>query len=218
MRIERGPEPGPFRDSARYKSHLRPLFRCRCAYCLMPDDRLGGEESMTVDHFKPERWYPRLRVSWSNLYYACSVCNSHYKKDHPTPDEEAEGKRFVDPCLEDPDDHFRLVRDPVTGDLCRVVSVSSAPAEYAIFRLKLNRRKFLRDFWRSLHHRELNLLKKQDEIRQRLEDCTQLIQLHGLNDELRRLRTDYQTRLKAAFAELDSVWFLRPFPAGEHQA
>ena len=108
MRIERGPSPGPLPDHTAYKPHLRPLFRFRWRYCLTPDDRLGGEEGMTVDHFKPQRRYPELRLSWSNLYYACSICNSHYKKDYPTLGEEAEGKRFVDPCEEDPDEHFRL--------------------------------------------------------------------------------------------------------------
>ncbi len=217
MRIERGPEPGPFSDPARYKAHLRPLFRCRCAYCLVPDDRLGGEEGMTVDHFKPERWYPKLRLSWSNLYYACSVCNSHYKKDYPKPNEEAEGKRFVDPCIEDPDSHFRLVPDLATGDLCRVHPLSPA-AEYSVFRLKLNRRKFLRDFWRCLQHEELRLLTRAKDLRERLEDCAQQIQRDGPSDQLRRLQTDFETQLKTASTELDAVRLLRPFPVGDDHA
>lgn len=211
MRIERGPDPGPFSDPAAYKPHLRPLFRSRCAYCLVPDDRLGGEGGMTVDHFKPQRRYPALRLSWPNLYYACSICNSHYKKDYPTPEEEAEGKRFVDPCEEDPDEHFRLVRDRVTGDRCRVHPLSPA-AEYAVFRLKLNGRKSLRDFWRCLHHEELRLLGKQNEIRQRLEDCSQLTRRHGPSEELRSLRSDYEWQLSASLEELDIVRLLRPFP------
>ena len=75
---------------------------------------------MTVNHFKPECRFPELRFSWPNLYYACLVCNSHYKKDYPTAEEEAEGKRFIDPSEEDPDDHFRLVRDPNGGEPRRV--------------------------------------------------------------------------------------------------
>jgi uncharacterized protein (TIGR02646 family) len=211
MRIVRGPEPGPFSDHRAYKPHLRPLFRSRCAYCLTPDDRLGGEEGMTVDHFKPQRRYPELRLSWSNLYYACSICNSHYKKNYPTPEEEATGKRFVDPCEEDPDEHFRLVRDRETGDRCRVHALSPA-AEYVIFRLKLNRRKSLRDFWRLLQHKELCLLERQNEIRRRLEDCSQLLRRQGPSEALQRLRTDYESRLTASQKELDTVRLLRPFP------
>jgi len=211
MRIKRGPDPGPFSDSSRYRAHLRPLFRCRCAYCLMPDERLGGEEGMTVDHFKPQRRYPALRMSWSNLYYACPVCNSHYKKDYPTPEEEAEGKRFVDPCEEDPDEHFRLVRERGTGDRWQVHPLSPA-AGYVVFRLKLNHRKTLRDFWRFLHHEETQLLRRQDEIRQRLGDCSQLIRHSGPSLELQRLQTDYESQLTASARELDTVRLLRPFP------
>ena len=120
MRIKRGQDPGPYSDHRRYRSqykpHLRLLFRCRCAYCLTPDDRLGGEEAMHVDHFKPESRFPELQLAWPNLYYACPVCNSQYKRDYPTAREEAEGKRFVDPCAEDPDDHFRLVCDVYSGE------------------------------------------------------------------------------------------------------
>jgi uncharacterized protein (TIGR02646 family) len=211
MRIERGPDPGPLANAAQYKPHLRPLFRRRCAYCRTPDDRLGGEDGMTVDHFKSEKWYPQLRTEWSNLYYACPICNSHYKKDHPKPEEEAEGKRFVDPCREDPDDHFRLVCDPETSDLCRVRPLSPA-AHYTVFRLNFNRRKSLRDFWRSLHHEETRLNARKDDLRQRLKDCLQLIDRYGPSEELERLRSDYEKQLTEARTELDATRQLRPFP------
>lgn len=211
MRIERGPDPGPFAELAQYRPYLRPLFRGRCAYCLTPDSRLGGEDSMTLDHFKAKKWYPALKDEWSNLYYACFVCNSHYKKDHPKPTEEAAGKRFVDPCQEDPDDHFRLVYDPETGDLCRVEPLSPA-AEYTVFRLKFNRRSSLRDFWRSLHHEEMRLKAREDDVSQRLQDCLLLIDRDGPSEEVRRLQADYERQLTATRSELDAIRQLRPFP------
>jgi hypothetical protein len=180
---------------------------------LAPDDRLGGEEGMTVDHFKPVAIgrYPHLRLAWSNLYYACSICNSHYKRDYPKPEEEAEGKRFVDPCEEDPDDHFRLVCDSNMDEPCRVHPLS-ASAEYTTFRLKFNYRKALRDFWRSLHHEELRLLAREDEIRQGLEACTHLICANGLNDELKYLQADYERQRAAVLDELEATRQRRPFP------
>jgi uncharacterized protein (TIGR02646 family) len=211
MKIERGPEPGRFSVPAHYKGHLRPLFRYRCAYCLMPDNRLGGEEGMTVDHFKPEGRYPELRLAWSNLYYACSICNSHYKKDYPKPEEEAAGKRFFDPCQEDPDDHFRLVCDPNIDEPCHVRPLS-AFAEYTVSRLRLNRRKALRDFWRFLHHEELRLLTEEFNIRERLEDCVTQMQTSGPSDELTRIQADYEVRRSAVFEDLKATRQLRPFP------
>ncbi len=211
MRIERGRDPWPFSDHRRYRPHLRPLFRCRCAYCLTPDDRLGGEDAMTVDHFQPESRFPESRLSWANLYYACVVCNSHYKKDHPTAKEEAEGKRFVDPCEEDPSDHFRLVRDPNTGEPSRVRALSAA-AEYSVYRLKLNHRKFLRDFWRSLHHEETRLLRRESEIRGRLEDCAKFVAGQGPVAELRRIQSDYDKQLIGVLSEIEAIRSNRPFP------
>ena len=120
MRIKRGPEPGPYSDHRQYKQHLRPLFRCRCGYRLTLDDRLGGEDAMHVDHFKPECRFPELRLSWPNLYYACPVCNSYYKKTIRRPRRRRTASALSIPCEEDPDDHFRLVCDPETGEPCRV--------------------------------------------------------------------------------------------------
>jgi uncharacterized protein (TIGR02646 family) len=152
MRIQRGDDPGPYARSRDYVSHLRTLFRYRCAYCLTPDDVLGGEEGMKVDHFNPESRHSALRTAWANLYYSCDVCNNR-KSDYPTDEELAEGKRLIDPCAEDPDDHFIMVRDPDCGDFCRIVHRTSI-AEYTIHRLQFNRRPFLRDLWRQIDANE----------------------------------------------------------------
>jgi len=157
MRVERGGDPGPYRHYGQYKSRLREIFRYRCAYCLTPEERCGGSDSMTVDHFHPQSRYPHLRLSWINLYYACIVCNSHYKKEYPTVEEERAGFRFVDPCAEDPDEHFRLSRDPTTKRLC-IVRPLTDPAKYTALKLRFNERKSLRDFWVEIEKSEREVL------------------------------------------------------------
>ena len=152
MRILRGDDSGPFVKARDYVSYLRTLFRFRCAYCLTPDNRLGGEEAMKVDHFLPESRRPDLRLSWANLYYCCDTCNNR-KSNLPTDDEANQGMSFVDPCEVDPSDHFRLEREPESGDFCHVTHLS-VQAEYTIRSLHFNRRRFLRDFWRELHAEE----------------------------------------------------------------
>src|SRR6266545_2362906 len=148
MRIKRGPNPGPFGDPSHYKPHLRTPFQSRCAYCRTPDVRTGGVEGMTVDHFRPESRYSHLRLVWTNLYYACWVCNSHYKRDHPTAAEEAAGERFVDPCRMDPDKHFRMRRD--SSGLRFVVVPLTRPGRFTVRTLGFNERHFLRDWWAEL--------------------------------------------------------------------
>ncbi len=211
MRIERGPDPGPFNNPSdykrKYKPFLRSLFRCRCAYCQSHDDRFGGEDGAEVDHFKPEGRHPELRFTWSNLYYACHVCNCLYKKQFPTPDEEAQGKRFVDPCAEDPDDHFRMVQDESTGDISRIRFLSPA-AEYTIFRLKLNDRKSLRDFWRNLHHEERRLAECLGEMDDCLSRCADV----ATDPQIESLRSVCESQRQNCVQELERVRSLRPFP------
>jgi hypothetical protein len=166
---------------------------------------------MTVDHFKPESRFLELRLSWPNLYYACSVCNSHFKKDHPTAKEEAEGKRFVDPCEEDPDGHFRLACDPDNGEPCRVRALSPA-AEYVVFRLKFNQRRSLRDFWRLLHREESRLSRWETEIRHRLEDCAREVNHRGPSAQLSRIQSGFESALNEILRELEAVRSDRPFP------
>lgn len=160
MIIQRSGDPGPFSHHRQYVRYLREVFQRRCAYCLTPDDKLGGEEGMKVDHFAPESRHPELRLAWSNLYYCCDVCNNR-KGNFPSDAEIASGSRFVDPCHEDPDDHFCLLQDSTTGDYCMVRWLSRA-AEYEVKRLQFNRRRFLRDYWRELNANEREWqLKKQ---------------------------------------------------------
>jgi hypothetical protein len=166
---------------------------------------------MTVDHFKPESRYPDLQKAWTNLYYACGICNSHYKKDYPRPDEEISGKRFVDPCAEDPDDHFRLARDPECRDYCRVRPLSES-AQYTVFRLQLNRRKSLRDFWREIDRLARNARQRIEEIRQRITLCADLSQRPDIAAEAGEIWWDYEIQLAVAEASLAEIEGMRPFP------
>ena len=56
MKIQRGSDPDPSLTYKKYKPYLPPLFRRRCAYCLIPEDYAGGYDGMTVDHFLPRRY------------------------------------------------------------------------------------------------------------------------------------------------------------------
>jgi uncharacterized protein (TIGR02646 family) len=213
MRILRGPDPGPFKKHGEYKPYLQPLFRERCAYCLTPDKLNGGLEGMTVDHFLDQKRYPKLRLAWTNLYYSCVVCNSHYKKDYPTEEEEKAGFRFVDPCKEDPDDHFCMVRDPKTGELCQVRGLSGL-ANYTIRRLHLNSRRVLRDFWRELEHLEIREMTRINEIDRLLGDLEAEAGCDGRSPAMKAICDDYALTRGAHTGTLTLIRSLRPFPIG----
>ncbi|HCO21765.1 MAG TPA: hypothetical protein DIT97_01350 [Gimesia maris] len=197
MRIERGNDPGPFSRSRDYVTHLRVLFHYRCAYCLTPDDRLGGEEGMQVDHFHPQAQRRDLILAWSNLYYCCVACNNR-KSDHPLKKEVAQGLHFVDPCADDTDDHFRLARDPKNGDFCQVAHLSES-AKYTIRQLQFNRRPFLRDFWRELDAEE-----------RRWTDRMQCVA--ELQSKLQETDPETELLLAQCTIELSKIRKRRPFP------
>jgi uncharacterized protein (TIGR02646 family) len=72
---ERSPDPGPFKEHRSYKPHLQREFRRKCVYCRTPDG-LKGAEGFGVDHYQPRFKFPHLSLEWSNLFYACNVCNT----------------------------------------------------------------------------------------------------------------------------------------------
>jgi uncharacterized protein (TIGR02646 family) len=48
-----------------------------CAYC---DAVLGEASPETMDHFLPEHAAPDLGLAWDNLFPACALCNSSFKR------------------------------------------------------------------------------------------------------------------------------------------
>jgi uncharacterized protein (TIGR02646 family) len=57
------------------RSESEPLL---CAYC---DGDLRVTSGDTIDHFVPKAEFPELRLSWHNLFPACHLCNSRYKRE-----------------------------------------------------------------------------------------------------------------------------------------
>lgn len=89
---ERSSDPGPFADYRSYKPHLQREFRRKCVYCREADG-LRGYEGFGVDHYEPKSDDPGLTMAWSNLFYACNVCNTWKGKKVSTPE------RFIpNPC------------------------------------------------------------------------------------------------------------------------
>jgi len=152
MKVHRGRSPGRFSHPSHYKPYLRSPFHFRCAYCQTHDSRLCGLEGMTVDHFRSVARFPHLRLTWTNLYYACVVCNSHYKKNRPTEQEERAGDQFLDVCRMDPDQHFRL--EWLMPECRYIVASSTKRGLFTLQVLGLNTRPFLHDWWLELDDME----------------------------------------------------------------
>ncbi|MFI2022479.1 hypothetical protein [Streptomyces olivaceoviridis] len=96
------------------RRHIKGLLeqmapgRIRCMYCL---DNRGTD----IDHFEPKARTPLRTFCWDNHLLACSHCNSNAKRDSFPCDPETGVCMLIDPTVDDPADHLKLM--PKTGEL-----------------------------------------------------------------------------------------------------
>jgi hypothetical protein len=111
---------------------LRRDFDCRCAYCMIHEQQVGGEEAFSIDHFQPRSQGGRVN-DYANLYWACIGCNRIKGDAWPTSPERRRGWRFADPCKE-PDYGVHLLENE------HAEIVPQTPCgEYHLRMLRLNR-------------------------------------------------------------------------------
>jgi HNH endonuclease len=96
-RYRRKLSPPSTSDYSRYKPFLKQEFMSQCVYCRLPDG-LKGEDSFSVDHYRPQSKFPDLVTTYVNLFYACSGCNRRKGAFWPT-DAQWRAKQFIpNPC------------------------------------------------------------------------------------------------------------------------
>lgn len=77
--------PAGYASVESFRPWLRDEFTFRCVYCLRREKWEPGQTSFEVDHWQPVSVEPALTLSYDNLLYTCSVCNS-VKSDRKLPD------------------------------------------------------------------------------------------------------------------------------------
>ncbi|MBI3467364.1 MAG: hypothetical protein HY000_30510 [Planctomycetes bacterium] len=120
-------------DSAIYgaksvKKALRKAQHDKCAFC---ESRVTHVAYGDVEHFRPKGGYRQspeddlvqpgyywLAYEWSNLFFACQLCNQRFKRNHfplldtakratsHVMDVSVESPVFLDPSAEDPAEHI----------------------------------------------------------------------------------------------------------------
>ena len=106
--------------------------RC-CAHCYLHELYAAGEHGYKLDHFYPkdERLFPARRNDFYNLYWSYEPCNSKKSNKWPPYEALANGICFVDLCVDDFDQHYRLRTDGRLEPL-------TTSAAYTIAALRLN--------------------------------------------------------------------------------
>ena len=117
-----------------YKKYLIVDFSNRCGYCDGNDKWYGGFKSFHIDHFAPEKKFPDLKATYSNLIYACPSCNGAKSDKWPSNDPTkniVDDKGFLNPLTDDLNSHFS--RD----DFGKILGISNI-ANDMIVNLNLN--------------------------------------------------------------------------------
>ena len=89
------------------KNVLVEMFAGKCAYC---ESKILHIDYGDIEHFKPKSKYPKEAVKWENLLLSCKRCNSAAYKGDKFPSQ-SEGGLLVNPCDDEPNDHFRFEFD-----------------------------------------------------------------------------------------------------------
>jgi len=131
--IVRRENPPLYSDYRKYKKHLRIDFNYCCIYCTVSEKEFGGSNNFSVEHLKPKSKFRELELDYSNLFYACMDCNRNKWEDWPSENEIKEGIKYLNPCVDDYDVHFRLNNEVFLLEAC------SKSAEYMINHIRLNR-------------------------------------------------------------------------------
>ena len=126
------PSTGDYRS---WKPKLALEAELQCVYCCIHESRFGGIRNFHVEHFRPQSKFPLLRDDYSNLFYACGVCNSFKSDDWPADLDPGDLTSPGYPSPADVDYNEFLHVDERTGE----VHGDGVTGRYLVERLHLNR-------------------------------------------------------------------------------
>lgn len=87
-----------------WKPELAEEGSHQCVYCAISESRFGGIRNFHVEHFKPKslKRFKKLENKWSNLFFACAICNTFKGSDwKPNPDNKGLRICYIDPSKTD---------------------------------------------------------------------------------------------------------------------
>jgi hypothetical protein len=165
------PATGTYRD---WKPLLAEEGFHQCVYCSISESSFGGIRNFHVEHYKPkgDSRFTHLENIFSNLFYACPICNGFKSDDWPCePNNDLNIICYPDPSVIDYSHIFTL--DYLTG----LIDGINIAAKYILNKLHLNRPQLI------INRREQILEKRYEEVKTRT--STQFAKLISIeiNDE-----------------------------------
>lgn len=82
------PKSGTYSD---WKPLLADEANHQCVYCAIRESSFGGLRNFHVEHYRPKKKFPALINEFSNLFFACAICNTFKGDDWPRDPESNHG-------------------------------------------------------------------------------------------------------------------------------
>ena len=152
-----------------------------CIYCTICDAHYGGMRNFHVEHYRPKSLFEDLEHQYSNLFYACGICNTFKGDDWPSDptSDTFDYVHYPDPSQTDYSKLF--VVDPNTA----LVSGTNIAAKYMVEKLNLNRAQILRN--RKLLLLGGRLAKARDELREASQSLENAMELRAVIELLTQI-------------------------------
>lgn len=196
--------PPLYSDYRRCKPYLRRDFQYQCAYCTIYEAEFGGHHNFQIDHFCPQSLFPELKNEYSNLYYACSICNVYKSNSWPTEEQVKLGRRFLDPCTDDYDAHFKQLPDGTLRTL-------TEPAKYTLSHLRLNRLQLIR-LRQMRTQREQFFFRRIQLTKNHFRKIDRLLQIHQLPEDVLNILNQTRELLQQQLLYEQNRWANRFTP------
>ena len=142
-----------------WKEDLSIEGKKQCVYCSININSFGGIRNFHVEHYRPKAKdkFPELENEYSNLFFACSICNC-FKSDEwsnePSPNFDNES--FPDPSKVDYSDFLKIVDHSV-------IESDFITGKYIIQKLFLNRPQLILE--RKCYYLNVELIKQAEKLK-----------------------------------------------------
>jgi hypothetical protein len=142
-------------------------------YCAIPDAAMGGVRNFHVEHYRPKSRFPDLENMFTNLFYACPICNTFKGNDWPA-EPELEIRCYPDPSVIDYEQLFTI--NPQSGE----IHGNLVASRYIVEKIHLNRGQLI------LERRLQILLSKARTLREEIRNLLDQLPNDNANQLLRR--------------------------------
>ena len=199
------------REDRPYFPALREDFHYTCCYCSLHEAEFGGWRNFETDHFEFVIFTPGLKAVYTNLLYACRVCNNYKRKGALRSEEWARGLRYVNPC--EGDLHSRHIVQQADGGFKGL----TPEGEFMVKRLRLGGKDIRKDWQRCrLARREQEELfqRRQRQLQENIANIEQLLKNLNLDSSLKNILVQFKTEFERMLADMPMQWrdTLQPSP------